>query len=113
MSADPTTIDTCLGALKAQGRSSPAGLHWQRFYELLMGHRGQGRGHPPVPLILAASGASDASKHHRLGDQLRWAEQNGCLAEAIRFLTVLPACRKLERGRSGELASRQLSILVI
>ncbi len=101
MSAGATSIETCLGTLKAQGRSSPGGLHWQRFYELLLGHRGQGHGDPPVPLILAASGESDASKHNRLGDQLRWAEQSGCLTEAIRFLTVLPA----ENWNVGALAN--------
>jgi len=89
MSTGATSIEASLEALKEQGRSSPAGLHWQRFHKLLLAHRLQGQGEPPVPFILAAAGESDASKHRRLGDQLRWAEQNGCLAEALRFLAQL------------------------
>ena len=91
MNAGEPSIEVFLGTLKEQGRSSPAGMHWQWFYEFLLAKRRQGQGNPPVPLILAASGESDASKHRRLGDQLRWAEANGCLADAIRSLTDLPA----------------------
>ena len=43
----------------------------------------------PVPLILAASGESDRSKHQRLSDQLDWAIANGCFDEAIEFLENL------------------------
>jgi hypothetical protein len=91
MSAGDPSIGAFLGALKEQGRSSPAGMHWQRFYEFLLAKRRQDQGKPPVPLILAASGESDASKHRRLGDQLHWAEANGCLNEALRCLTDMPA----------------------
>jgi len=91
MSAGDPSIEVFLGSLKEQGRSSPAGMHWQRFYEFLQAKRRQDQGKPPVPLILAASGESDASKHRRLGDQLHWAEANGCLNEALRCLTDMPS----------------------
>jgi hypothetical protein len=42
-----------------------------------------------VPLILAASGESPASRHRRLEAQLEWADQNNCLEQAIEFLEKL------------------------
>ncbi len=48
---------------------------------------------PPVPLILAASGASDHSKHMRLAEQLEWAREIGALDEAIvRLKEIAPHC---------------------
>ena len=44
----------------------------------------------PVPLILAASGESNAMKHGRLADQLRWAEEYGLLEQALRQLRAIP-----------------------
>jgi hypothetical protein len=39
---------------------------------------------------LAASGASDATKHDRLREQLLFAERHGFSIEAIDWLTALP-----------------------
>jgi hypothetical protein len=77
-----------LADIKSKGRSSPAGKHWDEFFEFLRRHS-SGAGRPPVPLILAASGASNRTKHKRLSDQLRWAIDQGCLAEALAFLQGL------------------------
>jgi hypothetical protein len=84
-------IDNFMKQLKAEGRSSPAGQHWAKFHEMLCHHSQRiGAGRPPVPLILAASGESDAAKHRRLAEQLYWAETNGVVSEALEFLRGLP-----------------------
>jgi hypothetical protein len=83
-------IERLLSAIKAEERSSPAGIHWQEFYAFLMTKRQPGRKNPPVPLILAASCESDCSKHARLSSQLGWALDNDCLDEAIRYLEEIP-----------------------
>lgn len=80
-----------LAAIKAEGRSSPAGMHWQGFHEFLRRSRGPDSSDPPVPLILAASGASHHAKHGRLGEQLDWAIANGVFREALVFLRGIPA----------------------
>jgi hypothetical protein len=41
-------------------------------------------------LILAASDESNATKHHRLSAQLYWAQENGCLDDALRYLSNIP-----------------------
>jgi hypothetical protein len=87
---DDASIDNFLGRIKAEDRSSPAGQHWAAFHELLCSHaRRLDVRRPPMPLILAASGESDSSKYRRLAEQLHWAQANGVLAEALRFLTDL------------------------
>ncbi|HEY5895806.1 MAG TPA: hypothetical protein VIT91_21510 [Chthoniobacterales bacterium] len=86
MSKTDLTIDRFLNTVKADGMSSPAGMHWQRFYEFLRAKKQIGWNDPPLPLILAASGESDGSKHRRLSNQLEWALENGCRDEAIRYL---------------------------
>ncbi len=83
-------IEDLLITLKADERSSPAGAHWQKFWEFLGESATPDDKSPPVPLILAASGASDDTKHKRLGAQLAWAEKAGCLAQAIEALTAIP-----------------------
>lgn len=83
-------INEFLERIKAEGRSSPAGQHWLAFHELLCNHaRAFGSNRPPVPLILAASGEANSTKHERLAEQLRWAQSNGALREALQFLTEL------------------------
>jgi hypothetical protein len=42
-----------------------------------------------MPLILAASGEADSTKHQRLGEQLHWAQEHGVLVEALQFLNAL------------------------
>jgi hypothetical protein len=86
MSIVDPRIDQFLSDLKAGGRSSPAGDYWQRFYKLLQTKIKAGHGNPPVPMILAASGESDDSKHRRLASQLQWALENGCLEAALKYL---------------------------
>jgi hypothetical protein len=87
---DGEPISDLLERLRNEGRSSPSGRHWAAFHDLLCRHaRAAGVPRPPMPLILAASGESDNSKHQRLGDQLRWAEAHGVLPEALRLLANL------------------------
>ena len=87
---DETLIDDFLERIKTEGRSSPAGMHWMAFHELLSHHAGQaGTERPPMPLILAASGEADSTKHRRLGEQLHWALEHGVLVEALQFLNAL------------------------
>jgi hypothetical protein len=73
--------------LRQRGRSSPAGRYWHDF-TVAIGQRAQlgDDSRPPPPLILAASGASNASKFQRLSEQLEWAERHGVLTEALVFL---------------------------
>ena len=88
MSLDPR-IEEFLDALKADGRSSPK--DWHRFYLFLKAKKRTGHPDPPLPLILAASGESDATKYRRLSDQLHWANENECLDDVIHYLTDIPA----------------------
>ena len=83
-------IEQFLNEIRLDGRSSPAGFHWHRFYEFLQSRKTESRGDPPVPLILAASGESNARKHECLAQQLEWASRHGILEEAIRFLHQIP-----------------------
>jgi hypothetical protein len=91
MTGRDSSVDQFLSAIKAEGRSSPAGMHWNQFYEFLRARSKPGEKQPPVPLILAASGEPDSEKHARLRGQLEWAMDNGCLVEAIGYLERLPA----------------------
>jgi hypothetical protein len=91
MSSGDPRIEKFLTDLKAGGRSTPDGRYWHEFYQFLVGKKQHGQTNPPVPLILAASGESNASKHHRLSTQLEWALENGCIDEALRYLKSLPA----------------------
>jgi len=87
---DEALINNFLERIKTEGRSSPAAMHWMAFHELLCSHAGAvGANRPPMPLILAASGEADSTKHRRLGEQLRWAQANGALTEALQFLSDL------------------------
>ncbi len=89
MSTVDPRIERFLKAVRTDGRSSPAGIHWQMFHEFLQAKNQMSRTKPPVPLILAASGESNGSKHRRLASQLEWALQNNCLDDAIRYLEAL------------------------
>ena len=84
MSISEPRIISFLATLKTEGRSSPC--DWHRFYEFLAAKKLPNKRAPPVPMILAAFGESDASKHRRLGEQLEWALENNCLDEAIQYL---------------------------
>ncbi len=79
-----------LAKIKKDGRSSPAGLHWAKFTDLLYEHRKDESDRPPVSLILAASSESNQSKHERLSEQLSWAISRNCLDAALAFLEKLP-----------------------
>ncbi len=78
-----------LARIKSEGRSSPAGKHWADFHAVLMRHQKADESASLMPLILAASGASDKDKHQRLSDQLDWAIANDCFEVAIGFLEKL------------------------
>ena len=71
------------------GCSSPAGSHWADFWSFLKNQKEASDEDPKRPLILAASGESDATKHRRLEEQLRWAADHGCLPAALEFLKSL------------------------
>jgi len=86
---DHSAIDQFLDLLRAEGRSSPSGQHWQRFWSWLAERAPAGAARPPVPLILAAAGESDSVKHERLRAQLEFAHEHGCAAEAIDWLSAL------------------------
>lgn len=86
---DPS-IDQLIQTMEAERRSSPSPGAWGRFYQFLSSKRRPDSSPPPVPLILAASAESPASKHARLTSQLRWAEENHCSDEALRFLRDIP-----------------------
>lgn len=83
-------VDAFLSEIKAEGRSSPAGKHWQDFWNWLEKQVPNQIEKPPVPLILAASGASDMTKHDRLREQLMFAEKYGFSLKAIELLASLP-----------------------
>ena len=84
-------IEQFLSEIKMEGRSSLAGLHWQRFYEFLRLRNIKEEDNPPIPLILGASGESNARKQERLAHQLEWASRHDILDEAIRYLREAPA----------------------
>lgn len=88
MSTPDPAIEEFLAALNADERSSPE--DWHRFHLFLQAKKQTGQKDPPVPLILAASGESNDSKHRRLSDQLYWALENGCIDEALRYLRDIP-----------------------
>jgi hypothetical protein len=100
-------INSFLERIKVEGRSSPAGQHWAAFHALLSGcSQPTPAGKPPPPLILAAAGESGDSKHRRLGEQLRWAEANGVLTDALQFLNDL----KPDQWNSGSAESWNRSL---
>lgn len=88
MIASSENLQDYLAALKASCRSSPQ--DWNRFYLFLKSKKLPGQKDPPVPLILAASCESDATKHGRLSAQLQWAQENQCLEEALLYLNAIP-----------------------
>ena len=84
-------IEAYLAECKGVGRSSPAGSAWHDFWTRMSAAKPAGVSDPPVPLILAASSESNASKHRRLREQLEWAERNGLLDVALSWLAAIPA----------------------
>ena len=94
---DDEKIKIFMGRLQSEGRSSPSGHNWARFHSYLCKHQTQDSGRPLMPLILAAAGESDATKHLRLRAQLEWTASQGKLCEAIEWLNDL----KLEGWNVG------------
>jgi hypothetical protein len=88
---DWSTAQAWLERTKAANRSSPVGYVWHEFWQWLARAAPRGAGKPPKPFILGASGESAANKFHRLGEQLRWALDQGMLAEAITWLDGCPS----------------------
>ena len=87
MNINHSQIETFLANLKEEGRSSPC--DWHKFHQFLVSKKLPDQPSPPVPLILAASDESNATKHNRLGEQLKWALANLCLEEAISYLEAI------------------------
>ena len=79
-----------LSECKSLGRSSPAGSAWHDFWTRLSSMKSAGVSAHQSPLILAACGRSDASKHSRLREQLKWAERNALLDMALSWLAAIP-----------------------
>lgn len=81
-----------LDSIRSDNRSSPTGVHWESFRKLLVrSAKTDARYKLPNPLILGGDIASYADKHRRLSEQLDWAEDHGCLGEALVFLANLPS----------------------
>ena len=99
MSRPDTRIDDFLNSIKSEGRSSPEGNYWHEFYKFLQARATLGQARPKAPLILAASSESNRAKHARLRDQLEWANDAGCLEEAVTYLARIP----VEHWNSGNL----------
>ena len=74
-------------------------MYWNNFFIFLKTFKQTDEPDPPVPLILAASGESDASKHLRLSMQLQWALDHDCLNDAIEFLRNISS----DKWHSGSL----------
>jgi len=92
-----------LAAIKSKGRSSPSGKSWADFHAFLKRHTRPGEPENlPMPLILAASGESNRAKHERLAQQLRWAIERGCFAEALAFLENLDGAEQWNFGSSQD-----------
>lgn len=90
-------IEGFIASTKAEGRSSPEGFAWHEYWEWLESVAPRGAGKPPVPLILGASGESDAAKHFRLSEQLYWAAKHGLLPQALDKLKTIPS----DKGNSS------------
>ncbi len=86
-------ITDFLSEYREKGLSSPTGNHWIDFYEFLKVHQKDDHSKPPMHLALGASGESDTVKHHRLHEQLEWAEEAGVLDKAIERLESIDESR--------------------
>ena len=98
---DESKIQEFLDESKAQGKASPDGMYWNDFFLFIRKYKQAGETDPPVPLILAASGESPASKQQRLEAQLEWAQTNNCLEQAIDFLKKLDDQKWVTSPASG------------
>jgi hypothetical protein len=80
-----------LAACDAAGRVCPKPQRWYELSQLLQEHHQIAGGEaPPVPLILAGwVFTSNLDKEYRLQQQLKWAEQRGCLDVVAAFLDRL------------------------
>lgn len=86
---DERHIDEYLARLKQDGKSAPAGRHWDQLYRLITKDFPKSA-HPALPLILAGSIACNADKQQRLREHLVWASAQGRLPEAFEFLDRIP-----------------------
>ncbi len=87
---DWSTAEAWLERTKAANRSSPTAQAWHRFWQSLQRGVPSATRTPPMPIILAGSAASAASKFDQLREQLRWACDHDVLAEAIAWLDACP-----------------------
>lgn len=87
--SDQQRIEQFLLRLKDSGLSSPHGYYWDRFYKSIHSaakRNGQIKERIPIPLILNGTKACNADKLERLGQQLHWSAQHGCLDHAFSVL---------------------------
>ena len=84
-------IQAYLDEIKTQGRSAPAGIHWDKLCKLVRRcSKVDDDEELYNPLILGGHVASHSEKHQRLAHHLKWAERHHCLEEALAYLKVLP-----------------------
>jgi len=86
------TLETLRQYCSANERVVPMPQEWSDLYKMLHNtvQRPSGGWTPPLPLILAAWGASGEAKKERLTEHLQWAENEGQLDEISEFLRSLP-----------------------
>jgi len=88
------TVEEILAKLAAEERVCPRADKWHELWLMLLNLYEEGLGGdigPPAPLVLAACGESNSSKHQCLADQLRYAKENGVLDKVVSFLMSLTA----------------------
>jgi hypothetical protein len=81
-----------LAHVNADHRVCPLPLKWNELWELLPSRRRTASGgwEPPLPLILAAWGAtSNAEKRARLDEHIHWAASHGSLDQVDHFIRAL------------------------
>ena len=95
-----------LAKIKSQGRSSPAGKYWAEFHALLKYHGRTGgcdATNVPDPCGIRRI---ESTKLDRLAQQLRWAIDHECFAQAVAFLDRPYRGRTVEFWFVGRMGSR-------
>lgn len=82
-------ISLYLEKLERQGKSSPAGIHWQRVFSFIAKHQ-PAENQLENPLILNGSIAPNSDKRDRFRDHLIAAAFAGVLTETLEMLDQIP-----------------------
>lgn len=93
---DFATAAAFLQSRAGKGYPCPRPQEWAQFYKLILRHRSEGAPTPPISLILGGASSTNASKAHRLEEQLRWAADHDCLEPALDFLLSLDDAQWVE-----------------